>query len=499
MNDSLRLVEESLALLRRAPASAWAAYLAGAAPYGVGLIWFWLETTRSAYARQNIAFTSAAMALLFIWKQVFEALFLARLRALLGGKSAGGDSLPSLIARQAAVQPSAFLVIPLAIAATFPLPQALLFYRQFSLGSTMRQSLDAARFGGTGPLWTLTGVAALGGLLLYLNLLVAAVFAAQFAVNVLGVESLEIGVVALLSNTTVHFTVGVMVYLALDLMLDAAAALQAFRAVSVRTGEDILAALASLAILLVLLTATPALAQQPPDTQALDQAIERTLHQPEFAWRLEPAAEGLPPFIGSMLDAARAAGRWLEEAIKALDKWLTPDRRDDAGEGRSRSGSPPNVRLWLLLLGLAAAIALSVLVIRSRRRKPVREQTEAAAAAVDVRDESVLASSLAEDEWLRMAERYLSQGEPRLALRALHLACLRMLAERGMIAVTRSKTGMDYLDEVRRRARQSPALAERFGDNVWLFELGWYSLHPVNAEMVDSYRQGLEQIRAYGA
>ena len=98
-----------------------------------------------------------------------------------------------------------------------------------------------------------------------------------------------------------------------------------------------------------------------------------------------------------------------------------------------------------------------------------------------------------------MAERYLSQGEPRLALRALHLACLRMLAERNLIAVTRSKTGMDYLDEVRCRARQSPALAERFGDNVWLFELGWYSLHPVNAEMVDSYRQGLEQIRAYGA
>jgi hypothetical protein len=63
--------------------------------------------------------------------------------------------------------------------------------------------------------------------------------------------------------------------------------------------------------------------------------------------------------------------------------------------------------------------------------------------------------------------------------------------------VTRSKTGAEYLDEVRRRSRQTPPLAVQFRRSLEIFELGWYSSHPVNREMVDSYREGLEQIRGY--
>ena len=46
-------------------------------------------------------------------------------------------------------------------------------------------------------------------------------------------------------------------------------------------------------------------------------------------------------------------------------------------------------------------------------------------------------------------------------------------------------------------ARVFRASLVKFRDNVGLFELGWYSLHPVSGEMVESYRRGLEQIRTY--
>jgi hypothetical protein len=488
----VNLVEEAVALLRRAPASAWAVYLAGALPYGVGLIWFWLETTHSAYARQNIGFTSGALALLFVWKQICEAVFLARLRVLLGGKAVSVQ--PSTILRQIAVQPTAFLAIPLAIAAMFPLPNVLMFYRQFSLAamdgdaSTIRRSLATSGFG-VHSLWMLTGVASLGALLLYVNLLVAVVFLAQLATSVFGVESFDIGVVALLRNTTVHFTIGVVVYLALDLLLDAAAALQEFRAVSVRSGEDILSALALVVLLFV---GMPAFAQ---DSQALDNAIDRTLQQPEFAWRLEPAAGDLPPLVTSLLDGPRVVARAIEDVVKAVMKWLEPKR--SKAEDKPTGKSPQRVGYWLAFLALLTAAALAMFIVRIRRPKRVAKQNEPAAPVVDVRDESVLASSLAEDEWLRLAERYLSEGEPRLALRALHLACLRLLSERGLIAVTRSKTGAEYLAEVRRRSRQTPPLAVQFRESVEIFELGWYSSHPVNREMLDTYREGLEEIRGY--
>jgi hypothetical protein len=497
MNDSFRLTEEACALLRRAPASAWAVYLAGAAPYGVGLIWFWLETTHSAFAKQNLGLTSAAMLLLFVWKQVCEALFLAQLRVLLGGRAGVPVSLPMLILRQTAVQPTALLVLPLALAALFPLPHSLLFYRQFSQGASLRKSLEISQHGGSASLWSLTAVASLGALLLYVNLLVAVVFAAQMSVSVFGVESLDIGALALLRNTTVHFAIGVAVYLALDLLLDAAAALQAFQAVSVRTGEDILAALRRLPVLIMLLlcAASPLAAQ--PDAQQLDRAIQKTLQQPEFAWRLQPAAEELPPLMAALLKAVRQAGKKIDEWMEMLRRWLEPEDREF--ERRPRGSSGFAAQYWLYLLIVAIAFAVPIFILRNRTRTPVRPEATPAVKPVDVRDESLLASKLPEDEWLRLAEGYLAQGEPRLALRALHLACLRVLSERGLIAVTRSKTGMDYLDEVRRRSRQKPNLFEQFRQNIGLFELGWYSLHPVSADMVHTYRHGLEQIRSHAA
>ncbi len=507
--DSLGLVEDSAALLRSAPARSWATYLAGAAPYGLGLIWFWLENTRGAFARQQLGYTAGALALLFVWKQVMESLFIAQLRALAGGKppGAGVAGVISIAIKQAAVQSSSFAVLPLALAATIPLPYVVLFYRQFSLAvadrepAPFRHALETARFGPR-SLWMLTAIASLGGILLYANLMAAVIVAGQLASSFFGIENLETGVMALLSNTTVHFTIGVAVYSCLDLLFASAAALQAFRAVSVRSGDDLLAALkrgpiAALVLCSLLLPGAPAHAQEtnPQETQALERAIAQTLERPEFAWRLEPTPAEQPSFIRTLARLFRPAADWMEEMIKALGRWLQPDRPKE--EERPDSGGAPLAQYWLVALALLAAIALAFVLLQNRKQAPNAASPSAAAAPVDLTDESLLASTLPEDEWLRLADRHALEGAPRLALRALHLAGLRALSGWGWIAVRGSKTGSEYVEEVRRRTRQQPAIAAAFNDNVRLFELGWYSSHPVSAEMVNAYRTKLEEIRSH--
>lgn len=517
----LGLTEDAVALLRAAPARAWAVYLAGAAPFAIGLIWFWLETTRSLLARQHLAYSSAIVAALFLWKQITEALFLVQLQSHL--RDASENPLrprtrwASLLLRQAAVQPLSLLLIPLAALVMFPAPQTLLFFRQFSLAAAnsvgaavpLSRGIEASRHGG-GSLWALALVCAAGTLLLYFNLLALLLVGAQLASSVFGIQNLDLDAAALLRNTTVHASIGIAVYLAADLLFDAAAVLQEFRFVSQRSGEDILAALRRLATpaaaaigLLFFLAATPpAMSQQPgspPSAAELDRAIDRTLENPQYAWRSADSESEPPAFAKVILNGLRWVGDVVSDMVEAIARWLRPERNAQRDEPGRPGGA--SVQYWMIALAVVALVA-AVLLIRTFARKqedpiPVSAPT---APAVDLRDESVLATAFAEDEWLRLAERHLAEGEPRLALRALHLGCLRSLSERGLISISRTKTGADYLDEVRRRSRQhTPALSERFQQNVGLFEHGWYSHHPVELGMIEDYRQGLQAIRSYAA
>jgi hypothetical protein len=507
--EQMQLVEESVHLLRLAPARAWSVYLAGAVPYAIGLIWFWLETTRSVYALRNLAWTSAIVALLFLWKQVSEALFLANLRATLTGDEpdAVSGGLGALALRQAAVQPTSLIVLPLALLATFPFAWAVSFYRQFSLAGRdgvpgpFSRAWEAARFA-QGPYWVHLSVLSLGALLLYANLLALAIITAQLATSIFGVESLNASPGALLRNTALHFAILVGIYLCVDLLLDAASVLQGFYGRSRSTGEDILAALrraaAGLAVAGVLFGAGPVRAQEGSTaTVALDQAIDRTLQNREFAWRTPLAPGEAPAFLKAISSAFLSIRDALERFIEAIARWLTREDSQFPADAKSRPVWP--VQNWLIALSVLAAALLIFLLLGRGRRRPGPKKMEPAAgpASVDVGDETVVATAFPEDEWLRMADELLSQGQLRLALRVLHLACLRSLSERGLISVTRWKTGMEYFDEVRRRSRQAPALAARFRQNLGLFELGWYSQHPVELAMIDAYRQGLEEIRGH--
>ena len=112
----------------------------------------------------------------------------------------------------------------------------------------------------------------------------------------------------------------------------------------------------------------------------------------------------------------------------------------------------------------------------------------------DLTDETVLASELPEDEWLRLAQELLGRGERRLALRAYYLSTLSALGTRGLLAVARHKSNRDYLLELRRRARDRVAVPEAFARNVGRFERVWYGAHGADDALLADFQADRERV-----
>src|SRR5262249_59201462 len=79
--SALELLEEATHLLRGAPPGTLATYYTGAAPFVLGLLYFWADMSRSPFAAQHLASASLALGLLFLWMKFWQALFLRKVRA----------------------------------------------------------------------------------------------------------------------------------------------------------------------------------------------------------------------------------------------------------------------------------------------------------------------------------------------------------------------------------------------------------------------------------
>ena len=123
---AIDVLEEAVQLLRAAPASAHLTYLAGAVPFILALLFFWNDMTHSAFASEHLVTGSLALAVLFIWKNVWQAMFNVRLFRVLSPGSAQSGNLWRLILVEATIQPVS-LLIPL------PFPWLVAFFRNASL------------------------------------------------------------------------------------------------------------------------------------------------------------------------------------------------------------------------------------------------------------------------------------------------------------------------------------------------------------------------------
>jgi hypothetical protein len=140
-------------------------------------------------------------------------------------------------------------------------------------------------------------------------------------------------------------------------------------------------------------------------------------------------------------------------------------------------------------------VVLGVQLFRMwKRRLPVAAAALGATPKIDLKSDQVIATQLAEDEWLRLAQEKIDAGEYRLALRALFLATLAHLGERRMIAIAKSKSNGDYVRELALRARDRPELRRSFDEQSRVFDRSWYGWHEVTNDLLEQFRGNHQRI-----
>lgn len=486
--SAIDLLEEAVHLLRAASLETMVAYLIGAAPLALGFLFFLADMNRSPYAFEHLPWASLGLALLYIWKNAWQAIFMAKLYP----EAQRLHPLQAILT-QAALQPLG-LIIPL------PFPWTTAFFRNVALFSAQgrpdalaaarRQSVYATRQN-----WGVLSIVALGSLLLFANVLIAILILPQLARSFLGIEGDLVRLGNHLLNLTTLGVAAATTWLAVDPLLDAVYVLRCFYGESVATGGDLRAAVKRAAAMFVIALSITGLNAQTIDEKRLDHAIDQVVHQREFTWR-SPRPAGEEP-QGKWVGWYRSVVKMIQDFWERIKEWLRPDQQKRP-EGHEATVNRKAILALTSLIVALITVGVVLFILRRNRTTAVAAQAVTAAApAVNLADESLTADRLPEREWLALADQLLAAGDFRLALRAMYLASLNYLSSRDLVSLRRWKSGLDYRRELARRARSKPDLPVAFTRGVEIFEQGWYGRHPVDREMAESLANSLDRMRAH--
>ena len=149
----------------------------------------------------------------------------------------------------------------------------------------------------------------------------------------------------------------------------------------------------------------------------------------------------------SVRNGVDAAQKWFDRMIRRLMENRSPVvSNDDKDRFKLFRELSSTVSLILVAGMLAVLVWVAVLLYRryhgvTREKVPV----ESFAGVFDLESEEIVATLLREDEWMRLAKEQIERGEDRLAVRALFLATLAHLGERGLLKIARFKSNRDCL------------------------------------------------------
>jgi hypothetical protein len=498
--DTIDILEEAVNLLRSAPLSALVPYLVGAIPFVVALLFFLNDMTRSPFASEHLAAASLGLAFLYVWKNAWQAVFAAQLHEILSPGHFRAKNLLRAIPMQAALQ-------PIGLVLALPFPWLVAFFRNVGLFSALGvpDSVRVARRQAmlwTRQNWGILALTSLAGLLLFANLLITIAILPQIARSFLGIEGDFARAGARILNLSTIAVAAALAWLVIDPLLDAVYVLRCFYGESIASGEDLRAALrkamATAALLLIILGVAPARLSAQVDPVKLDHSIDQVIHSREFAWRA-PRAAGEEPkgrwvgWVRAVEDMFGKAWDWMVDTIR---KWFEQHPQEE----RQGQDAPVTRRMLETMIVLVLAIIAGAAVAFFVRKRPPTVAAQAvtmAASAVDLADESVTPDQLPEDRWLQLSDELLAKGDFRLALRAQYLAALNFLGRSGMVSIRRWKSGLDYRREFDRRARATPKAGVVFARGVAVFDRGWYGSHPVDRQMVETFASDLRELKKH--
>ena len=514
---AIELLEEAFHLLRQASPGLLLAYYLGTLPFLLGALFFWADMAHSAFASAHCAEESLGIALLFLWMVFWHARFARGLRAQIRRSAPPGSTrIWRTVYLQALVQSTKLFLLPVALLCLFPLAAVFAFYQNTAvladtapnLRSLVSQAARQASYR-TRQNWTLVPILLLLWFFAFLNLIVTLYVAPHLVQMLLGIEStFARGGINLLNSTLMAAAAG-LAWAAVDPLIKAAYVLRCFYGESVTTGADLKAAIATLrraaTVACLLAAAIPALRAQTSIAPAeLDRSIDQVIHRPAYTWRMPRTAGRNAP--NSLFDeAVDAMDRQLRRAaiwVRGVIRWLREQLGMRPSPADVGSGDLQRIRKlrWLLygliaLLVVAAAILLSR-ILRARRIAKPHANAVPAAPGNDPADQIMEPGKVPEDRWLAIAQEFVARGELRMAVRAFYLAGLSYLAQHGFVTVQSAKTNRQYEIELRRRTRDRLDVARLFSENARVFECAWYGDHSVNMQIIESFRENLERMKA---
>lgn len=528
---ALDLVERATHLVRQVPLGVTLCYYVGAVPFVLLLLFFLVDMSANPFAQRHGAGVALGLALLHVWMRIWQSRYSRHLMAHLAG-----EKLPVLKVRDGvrlfffhAIY-SSWGVVAVPLAALFAIPWAWVVAWYNTLCAVDPQLDRAAAMA-----WRAARVRpkenhlaliyfSLFGFFIFLNVMVACIWLPGLLKSLLGVETVFSRHAYWFMNSTFWISVAALTYLVFDPLLKAFYVLRLQGIESISDGTDLLAEIRCLPpprrrigagvragiVALLLGFAPPGAIASPVESEAVDPAtldarIDAVMRRPEFTWRMPREAfapEEPSGFIASVSqwldgvgDKILAFFEWIEDWVNRRDARHRPSRTSSEG------GIAPSVVQGIavvLIVGLFVLLVRLVIGARWRRLRGGRPELDAVAVAprsVDLEDESLVATELAEDEWIALGRELAAAGEMRKALRAWFLAALAYLARTDRVSIRLSKTNRDYQRELERRARRAPALSPLFAEGVDVFERAWYGQHPVSIDELVRLERIIERMR----
>src|SRR5436305_6586408 len=129
---ALDLIEEAFHLVRLASLPTLLTYYIGAVPLVLGVLYFWSDMSRGAFADERLAFETVGLAFLFFWAKTWQAIFARRLRGQILGRALSRITFRQagrMAITQAILQPLGLFLIPIALLLLFPIAWVYGFYQ----------------------------------------------------------------------------------------------------------------------------------------------------------------------------------------------------------------------------------------------------------------------------------------------------------------------------------------------------------------------------------
>ncbi|MGD9158292.1 MAG: DUF4129 domain-containing protein [Desulfobacteraceae bacterium] len=539
IKGALEIIEEAVFIIRRYFLNLLSVYFIGALPFVTAFLYFWTDMSKSAFAGDRIVSASLALALLFIWMKCWHVIYCRKIISYIRVQPSPLWSIKqilNLISSQAFFAGSGVIIFPLAMIITIPFGWVYAFYQNVYLADDGKRPIKAIieRAWYSARMWPgqnhiILSVISLFTIFIFLNVCIGIYLLPVILKKFFGVESVfTLSGISVL-NTTFLAVSSCLTYLMVDPLIKTIYVLRSFYVFSIKSGDDLRSEITRLRMTRNLLSHFVIFAlflglagNTFADTGSvnqdlysgkteivspgqLDQAIERTLKQREYTWRM-PRENKIDDDDPDVIDRFAF---WITDKIKFISKkfksiwdkiieWLKkifPDRENKAPSGNLWQNS---ITL-ILYLCIGLLICLLIFIVwrhfKGRNKFPVRVEGLAVSSSMpDLTDEFVDPVELPVDRWLNMGYEMMKKQELRLALRAFYLAVLAHLADKGIITIAKHKTNMDYVSELQRRAHEYKELLNLFSINVKVFDRSWYGMHEVTNSVLENFISDRERM-----